>query len=81
MEEKKRITDAKPLSKWAMVLACAVFYLEAGVYILVKKTFPDLHVVGSMLVIAIVPIITFSPVYFQLFMDKLVKMHRNTENK
>lgn len=79
-EEEKRITDAKPLSKWAMVLSNGIFYLETGIYCLTKKDLPPMHTLVSMLAVAIVPVITFSPVYFQLFMDKLVKIHESKRN-
>lgn len=79
--EKKRLTDAKPLSKWAMVLSVVILYLEAAVYILIQRDFPEMSTALVMLFFAAAPVIIFSPVYFNLFMDKLVKINEIRREK
>lgn len=74
-EEEDKITTAKNVSKWAMIISCIIFFVQyAVVFVLdiVGKTSLTLDKTLVMFLSSGVPVIFFSPVYFQLFMDKLV---------
>lgn len=70
-----KITAAKNVSKWAIIVACVIFFLQylcVFVMDLFGKETLNLDKTLVMLLASSVPVIFFSPVYFQLFMDKMV---------
>jgi len=69
--DQKKPTDAKNLSKWGMVLSVIVQAISTIVYIFIKKDFPDLNTQISMSYFAFSFMIPFSPVYINLFLDKI----------
>ena len=73
--ENKKATDAKIVSKWAMILGCLLFFAQYVPYLilsLLKEKTLDLQTCLIFLFAGLTPAIIFTPVYFQLFMDKLV---------
>ncbi len=69
--DQKKATDAKNLSKWGMVIAVIVQAISTIVYILVKKDFPALDTQISISYFAFSFMIPFTPVYLNLFLDKI----------
>lgn len=77
MENRKKPTDAKVVSKWAMILGCLLFFAQYVPYLvlsLVKGNDLDMQTCLIFLFAGMTPAIIFTPVYFQLFMDKLIML-------
>ena len=75
--QNKKMTDAKIVSKWAMILGCLLFFAQYVPYLilsLLKDKTLDLQTCLIFLFAGLTPAIIFTPVYFQLFMDKLVML-------
>ena len=69
--DQKKPTDAKNLSKWGMVLSVIVQTLCTVGHIIVKKDFPNLDTQISMSFFSLFFTIPFTPVYVNLFLDKI----------
>lgn len=69
--EDKKATDAKVLSKWGMVIAVIVHAVSTVIYIVVKKDFPGIDTQISISYFAFSFMIPFTPVYLNLFLDKI----------
>lgn len=75
--ENKKATDAKIVSKWAMILGCVLFFIQYIPYLvlsLIRNVSLDMNTCLIFLFAGMTPAIIFTPVYFQLFMDKLVML-------
>lgn len=73
--ENKKATDAKIVSKWAMILGCVLFFIQYIPYLvlsLIRNVSLDMNTCLIFLFAGMTPAIIFTPVYFQLFMDKLI---------
>lgn len=84
--EKKKPTDAKVVSKWAMILGCLLFFIQYIPYLvlsLIHGQDLDMNTCLIFLFAGMTPAIIFTPVYFQLFMDKLIALatKRHPEEK
>lgn len=74
-EKNKKPTDAKIVSKWAMILGCLLFFAQYVPYLILsflRGKALDLQTCLIFLFASLAPAIIFTPVYFQLFMDKLI---------
>lgn len=71
--ETKKITDAKPTSKWMMVLSVVIFYIQYIVYLFTVKKMPTMDNVLVMFFISSIPVIAFTPVYLNIVVDKFTK--------
>ena len=75
--ENKKMTDAKIVSKWAMILGCVLFFVQYIPYLvlsLIRNVPLNMNTCLIFLFAGMTPAIIFTPVYFQLFMDKLVML-------
>ena len=75
--ETKKATDAKVVSKWAMILGCVLFFIQYIPYLvlsLIRCVPLNMNTCLIFLFAGMTPAIIFTPVYFQLFMDKLVTL-------
>lgn len=83
--ENKKATDAKIVSKWAMILGCVLFFIQYIPYLvlsLIRNVSLDMNTCLIFLFAGMTPAIIFTPVYFQLFMDKLILIaHRHSEGR
>lgn len=80
---EKKITDAKIVSKWAMILGCVLFFLQYIPYLvlsLINGQKLDMQTCFIFLFAGMTPAIIFTPVYFQLFMDKLIVLIANKKH-
>ena len=69
--EENKITDAKPISKWVMVLA-AVITIGYNLFVVIKTgKIPTLDQQQSILMLGGGLIIFFSPVYLSIWLDKV----------
>ena len=75
--ENKKMTDAKIVSKWAMILGCVLFFIQYIPYLvlsLIRNVPLNMNTCLIFLFAGMTPAIIFTPVYFQIFMDKLVML-------
>lgn len=70
-EMRKRITDAKIVSKWGMVVAVITALGYNIGYLIVTGRIPSSSEQDSILKLCGFIIVCFSPVYLNLFLDKI----------
>lgn len=74
--ESKKITDAKNVSKWAMILGCVLFFIQYIPYLiisLINGKSLEMQTCLVFLFAGTTPAIIFTPVYLNLFLDKICK--------
>lgn len=69
--EEKKVTDAKNLSKWGMVVTVVVESICNIGYVIIKKDFPSIETQVSISYFAFMFMLPFAPVYLNLFLDKI----------
>jgi len=70
-DEKKKITDAKPVSKWAMIFA-VVILLSYNLYKLIKTgNIANTEEQKSLIMMSLSVLVIFAPVYLSILFDKI----------
>lgn len=67
----KTLADAKNISKIGMILAVIIHAVTTVSYIIIKSDFPDLNTQISMSYFSFMFMIPFTPIYLNLFLDKI----------
>ena len=72
MKEKK-ITDAKEISKWAIVVSVLIAIVYNISYTITSRQIPTIEQQSSIIMLCTFIIVAFSPVYLSIILDKFVK--------
>jgi hypothetical protein len=72
--EKKKITGAKNISKWGMVLSAFAIISYNIIYVVFEKKIPTLEEQKSILLFGGSMLVIFSPVYLSIVIDKVAEI-------
>jgi uncharacterized membrane protein YagU involved in acid resistance len=79
--EDKKITDAKSVSKIAMIIAVIFLIVYNLIYVILSKKIPTVEEQKSILLFCGAIIIFFTPVYLNLIMDKIVDIFKKDKSE